>query len=106
MQSYVRLGQVNNIISCLGVKGNVVRYSAYSLFLQEIIFIIPFQLLILNMIDSENEGIRTLSIKFLEEMVILQSGNPTKDTDDVLSLDRLPNNLPFVKRKAMEEESE
>ncbi|XP_045773505.1 symplekin isoform X2 [Maniola jurtina] len=64
------------------------------------------KLLILNMIDSDNEGIRTFSIKFLEEMVVLQSADPSKNSDDVLSLDRLPTNLPFLKRKAMEEESE
>ncbi|XP_052742119.1 symplekin isoform X2 [Bicyclus anynana] len=64
------------------------------------------KLLILNLIDSENEGIRTFSIKFLEEMVILQSASPTKDADDMFCLDRLPTNLPFVKRKTMEEESE
>lgn len=63
-----------------------------------------FQLLILNMIDSDNEGIRTHSIKFLEEVVVLQS--PHANDDDDFSLDCLPSHLPFLNRKAMEEESE
>ncbi|CAG9583059.1 unnamed protein product [Danaus chrysippus] len=62
------------------------------------------KLLILNMIDSDNEGIRTHSIKFLEEVVVLQS--PHTNDDDDFSLDCLPSNLPFLNRKAMEEESD
>ncbi|XP_045536785.1 symplekin [Papilio machaon] len=62
------------------------------------------KLLILNMIDSENEGIRTHSIKFLEEVVLLQSSS--EDTEDEFSLDKLPAHLPFLKRHALEEEAE
>ncbi|XP_053608461.1 symplekin [Plodia interpunctella] len=60
--------------------------------------------LVLNMIDSDNEGIRTHTIKFLEEVVLLQSSGDTKD--DELSLDSMPTNLPFVNRRELEEESE
>ncbi|XP_047533985.1 symplekin [Vanessa atalanta] len=63
------------------------------------------KLLILNMIDSDNEGIRTHSIKFLEEVVLLQSSNPD-DSDEDFRLENLPTHLPFLKRDAMEEESD
>ncbi|XP_013162080.1 PREDICTED: symplekin isoform X2 [Papilio xuthus] len=62
------------------------------------------KLLILNMIDSENEGIRTHSIKFLEEVVLLQSSS--EDSEDEFTLDKLPAHLPFLKRHALEEEAE
>ncbi|XP_059046679.1 symplekin-like [Achroia grisella] len=62
------------------------------------------KLLVLNMIDSDNEGIRTNSIKFLEEVVLLQSSS--EGTDNELSLDSLPKHLPFINRLALEEESE
>lgn len=65
-----------------------------------------FQLLILNMIDSDNEGIRTHSIKFLEEVVLLQSSSPSDDSDNGFSIEDLPTHLPFLKRNSMEEESE
>ncbi|KAM3958748.1 symplekin scaffold protein [Aphomia sociella] len=62
------------------------------------------KLLVLNMIDSDNEGIRTNSIKFLEEVVLLQSSSDGADTE--LSIDSLPRHLTFVNRRALEEESE
>ncbi|XP_041981229.1 symplekin isoform X2 [Aricia agestis] len=62
------------------------------------------KLLILNMIDSENEGIRTHSIKFLEIVVLLQSTG--EDSGDEFSLDNLPKDFPFLKRKSLEEEAE
>ncbi|CAG5043566.1 unnamed protein product [Parnassius apollo] len=62
------------------------------------------KLLILNMIDSENEGIRTHSIKFLEEVVLLQS--PSEGSGEDFSLDNIPTHLPFLKRRTLEEESE
>ncbi|XP_050344199.1 symplekin [Nymphalis io] len=64
------------------------------------------KLLILNMIDSDNEGIRTHSIKFLEEVVLLQSSNPSDDSDEDFRLENLPTHLAFLKRNAMEEESD
>lgn len=66
---------------------------------------IHFQLLVLNMIDSENEGIRTHSIKFLEEVVLLQSSGGNTDSNE-FTLDSLPSHIPFLKRGALEEESE
>ncbi|XP_049875001.1 symplekin [Pectinophora gossypiella] len=62
------------------------------------------KLIVLNMIDSENEGIRTHSIKFLEEVVLLQTAGDM--SDEGFSLDNLPTHLPFIKRKALEEEAE
>lgn len=56
------------------------------------------------MIDSDNEGIRTHSIKFLEEVVLLQT--PGETTGDDFSLDSLPSHLPFINRRALDEESE
>ncbi|KAG6455912.1 hypothetical protein O3G_MSEX009451 [Manduca sexta] len=62
------------------------------------------KLLVLNMIDSDNEGIRTHSIKFLEEVVLLQS--PSGSGEEDFCLDNLPSHLPFINRHALEEESE
>ncbi|CAH0400259.1 unnamed protein product [Chilo suppressalis] len=63
------------------------------------------KLMVLNMIDSDNEGIRTHSIKFLEEVVLLQS-HSEGSSDNEFSLDDLPSHLPFINRRALEEESE
>ncbi|KAI8431976.1 hypothetical protein MSG28_004505 [Choristoneura fumiferana] len=62
------------------------------------------KLLVLNMIDSDNEGIRTHSIKFLEEVVLLQTAGD--GPEDQFSLDSLPADLGFIKRKSLEQESE
>lgn len=56
------------------------------------------------MIDSDNEGIRTHSIKFLEEVVLLQT--PTDGGGDEFSLDSLPSHFPFINRRALDEEAE
>lgn len=56
------------------------------------------------MIDNDNEGIRTHSVKFLEEVVLIQSPGETADGD--FNLDSLSTNLPFIKRDLLEEESE
>uniref|UniRef100_A0A2A4JBI5 Symplekin n=1 Tax=Heliothis virescens TaxID=7102 RepID=A0A2A4JBI5_HELVI len=66
--------------------------------------ITQLKLLVLNMIDSDNEGIRTHSIKFLEEVVLLQT--PSDGAGDEFSLDTLPANMTFINRRALEEESE
>lgn len=57
------------------------------------------------MIDSDNEGIRTHSIKFLEEVVLLQSSGGNTDSNE-FTLDSIPLHIPFLKRGALEEESE
>lgn len=57
------------------------------------------------MIDSENEGLRTHSIKFLEEVVLLQSYSDSDDSTE-FSLNNVPSNIPFVNKKMLEEESE
>ncbi|KAJ0176277.1 hypothetical protein K1T71_008451 [Dendrolimus kikuchii] len=67
-------------------------------------YLSKLKLLVLNLIDSDNEGIRTHSIKFLESVVLLQSSAEGNDED--FSLDNLPTHLPFINRKALEEESE
>ncbi|XP_047028073.1 symplekin isoform X2 [Helicoverpa zea] len=66
--------------------------------------ITQLKLLVLNMIDNDNEGIRTHSIKFLEEVVLLQT--PSDGAGDEFSLDTLPANMTFINRRALEEESE
>ncbi|XP_075976917.1 symplekin scaffold protein [Anticarsia gemmatalis] len=66
--------------------------------------ITQLKLLVLNMIDSDNEGIRTHSIKFLEEVVLLQT--PSDGGGDDFSLDSLPSHLTFINRRTLEEESE
>lgn len=65
------------------------------------------QLNILNMVDCENEGIRTNSIKFLESIIILQTyrdENSEKKSGDY-SLDDIPPNMDFIQRRKLEEES-
>ncbi|KAI5646227.1 symplekin [Phthorimaea operculella] len=62
------------------------------------------KLIVLNMIDSDNEGIRTHSIKFLEEVVLLQT--PGEGNDEGFHMDDLPKHLPFIKRNALDEEAE
>lgn len=59
------------------------------------------------MIDSDNEGIRTNSIKFLEGIIILQTytdDNVAKKEGD-FSLNNIPFTLKFAKRRNLEEES-
>ncbi|CAK1542923.1 unnamed protein product [Leptosia nina] len=62
------------------------------------------KLLILNMIDSENEGIRTHAIKFLEEVVLLQTATNSSSTD--FSLNNISKSLTFINQDALEEEAE
>ncbi|CAD0197620.1 unnamed protein product [Chrysodeixis includens] len=66
--------------------------------------ITQLKLLVLNMIDNDNEGIRTHSIKFLEEVVLLQT--TSEGSGDEFSLETLPPHLTFINRRALEEESE
>ncbi|VVD01256.1 unnamed protein product [Leptidea sinapis] len=62
------------------------------------------KLLVLNLIDSENEGIRTHAIKFLEEVVLVQT--PCAEGNGGLNLDDIPSSYSFVDRQALEEEAE
>lgn len=62
---------------------------------------------ILDLIDNENDGIRTNAIKFLEGVVVLQS-YPDEDSqkkDNDFSLENIPESLKFVKRQKLEEEA-
>lgn len=62
---------------------------------------------ILDLIDNENDGIRTNAIKFLEGVVVLQS-YPDEDSqkkDNDFSLENVPENLKIIKRQKLEEEA-
>ena len=62
---------------------------------------------ILDLIDNENDGIRTNAIKFLEGVVVLQS-YPDEDSqkkDNDFSLENIPENLKIMKRQKLEEEA-
>lgn len=62
---------------------------------------------IVNMIDSDNDGVRTHSIKFLEGVVLLQtypeSGATRKSND--FSLEDVPLTLKIARRRKLEEEA-
>lgn len=63
---------------------------------------------IANMIDSDNDGVRTSSVKFLECVVLVQSycdqNEPKAHTD--LSLDDVPLSLKILRRSTLEEEAD
>lgn len=62
---------------------------------------------ILDLIDNDNDGIRTNAIKFLEGVVVLQSF-PDEDSqkkDNDFSLESIPENLKIIKRQKLEEEA-
>lgn len=62
---------------------------------------------IANMIDSDNDGIRTSSVKFLECVVLLQTypdENDNKRNND-FSLDDVPLTLKIARRRKLEEEA-
>lgn len=62
---------------------------------------------ILDMIDHDNDGIRTNAIKFLEGVIILQT-HPDTDSikrDNDFSLDDVPVGLSIVNRQTLEEEA-
>ncbi|XP_066261627.1 symplekin [Euwallacea similis] len=62
---------------------------------------------IANMIDSDNDGIRTSSVKFLECVVLLQSYPDEAETKKVndFSLDNVPLTLKIARRRKLEEEA-
>lgn len=62
---------------------------------------------IANMIDSDNDGIRTSSVKFLECVVLLQTypdQNDKKSKD--FSLEDIPLTLKIARRRKLEEEAQ
>ncbi|XP_058454907.1 symplekin [Malaya genurostris] len=62
---------------------------------------------ILDMIDNDNDGIRTNAIKFLEGVVILQT-YPDEDTmkrDNDFSLENVPLTLKIARRRKLEDEA-
>lgn len=61
---------------------------------------------ITNMIDSDNDGIRTSAVKFLENVILLQSypdPNDVKSTE--FSLESVPLTLKIARRRKLEEEA-
>lgn len=66
-----------------------------------------FQAEILDMIDHDNDGIRTNAIKFLEGVVILQT-YPDEDSmkrENDFSLENIPLTLKIVRRRKLEDEA-
>lgn len=61
---------------------------------------------ILELIDHENDGIRTSAIKFLEGVIILQSFSDADSLkrDNDFSLDNVPKSSDYVDQKKLEEE--
>lgn len=63
---------------------------------------------IVNMIDSDNDGIRTSSVKFLETVVLLQTypdpNEPKKPND--FSIEDVPLTLKIARRRKLEEEAQ
>lgn len=60
---------------------------------------------ICNMIDSDNDGIRTSSVKFLECVVLLQTYPDPNRKDNDFSLDDIPLTLKIARRRKLEEEA-
>ncbi|XP_070161824.1 symplekin [Polyergus mexicanus] len=62
---------------------------------------------IINMIDSDNDGIRTQAVKFLEGVILIQTypdpDNPKKLDD--FSLEDIPLTLKIARRRKLEEEA-
>ncbi|XP_014229710.1 symplekin [Trichogramma pretiosum] len=62
---------------------------------------------VINMIDSDNDGIRTQALKFLEGVVLLQTyadPDAPKKPDD-FSLEEVPLTLKITRRRKLEEEA-
>ncbi|CAH0557110.1 unnamed protein product [Brassicogethes aeneus] len=62
---------------------------------------------IANMIDSDNDGIRTSSVKFLECVILLQTYPDEVDNkrENDFSLDDVPLTLKIARRRKLEEEA-
>ncbi|KAL1458647.1 hypothetical protein WDU94_008779, partial [Cyamophila willieti] len=68
---------------------------------------------IIDLVDGDNDGIRTQSIKFLETIVLLQtysdvesSSGAGSNIQDSFSLNNLPAGLKVAKRRQLEEEAQ
>lgn len=62
---------------------------------------------IINMIDSDNDGIRTQAVKFLEGVVLIQTypdADAPRKSDD-FSLEDIPLTLKIARRRKLEEEA-
>lgn len=62
---------------------------------------------ILDRIDDENEGVRTMAIKFLENVIVLQT-YPDEDSitkRDDFSLEHIPISMKIIKRRILEDEA-
>ncbi|XP_029849655.1 symplekin isoform X1 [Ixodes scapularis] len=63
---------------------------------------------VVALLDSENDGVRTHTIKFMEMLVILQTypdgDSPNKSEND-FALDDVPLSLKFIKPRKLEEEA-
>uniref|UniRef100_A0A131YVB6 Symplekin n=1 Tax=Rhipicephalus appendiculatus TaxID=34631 RepID=A0A131YVB6_RHIAP len=63
---------------------------------------------IVSLLDCDNDGIRTHTIKFMEMLVILQTypdGDSPKKTGNDFALDDVPLTLKFIKPRKLEEEA-
>lgn len=60
---------------------------------------------ICNMIDSDNDGIRTSAVKFLECVVLLQTYPDPNKKDNDFSLEDIPLTLKIARRRKLEEEA-
>ncbi|KAK4880146.1 hypothetical protein RN001_008292 [Aquatica leii] len=61
---------------------------------------------IVNMIDSDNDGVRTSSVKFLECVVLLQTyPDPENKSVNDFSLEDVPLTLKIARRRKLEEEA-
>lgn len=63
---------------------------------------------IVDMIDHDNDGIRTMAIKFLEGVVILQTyaNEDSMKRDNDFSLDQIPLTMKIVRRRKLEVEAD
>lgn len=62
---------------------------------------------ILNMVDSDNDGVRTSAVKFLECVVLLQTYPESSDirVANDFSLEDVPLTLKIARRRKLEEEA-
>ncbi|XP_050547676.1 symplekin-like, partial [Daktulosphaira vitifoliae] len=61
----------------------------------------------INMVDNDNEGIRTQVIKFMETVILVQTykGEGGVDCEDDMSLEDIPLTLKITRRRRLEDEA-